>query len=71
MVLQQHFDIGHLDEKDIRYSVPVDSTRVAGANYVRPLVPPMNSPAQITDKPGIPDNRELKGRAITWENVTY
>jgi len=23
MVLQQHFNIGHLDEKDIRYRVPV------------------------------------------------
>lgn len=71
MVLQQHFDIGHLDEKDIRYSVPVDSARVSGPTYVKPPIPPMNSPAQITDKPGIPDNRELKGRTITWEGITY
>lgn len=26
MVLQQHFNIGHLDEKDIRYQVPLDGS---------------------------------------------
>jgi hypothetical protein len=71
MVLQQHFDIGHLDEKDIRYKVPVDSLAHSLANQAQLLVPPLNSPAQITDKPNIPDERELRGRNIVWENITY
>lgn len=71
MVLQQHFNIGHLDEKDIRYRVPIDNPTRFLANQVQPHVPPLNSPAQITDKPNIPDERELRGRNIVWENIVY
>jgi len=71
MVLQQHFMLGHLDEKDIRYRVPIDNPRRFQANSVQPHVPPLNSPAQITDKPGIPDEREIRGRTIAWENIVY
>ncbi len=71
MVLQQHFNIGHLDEKDIRYRVPIDNPRRFQANSVQPHVPPLNSPAQVTSKPDIPDERELRGRTIAWENIVY
>ena len=71
MILQQHFNIGHLDEKDIRYSVPIDPTRVQGPNYAQPLAPPQNDPALITEKPNIPDEREIRGRTIAWENIVY
>ena len=70
MVLQQHYNIGHLDEKDIRYRVPIDNPS-RFANQAQLLVPPLNSPAQVTDKPGIPDERELRGRTIAWENIVY
>lgn len=71
MVLQQHGMLGHIDEKDIRYKVPIDNPSRYLANQVAPPIPAMNSAAQITDKPGIPDERELRGRTIAWENITY
>lgn len=71
MVLQQHFDLGHIDEGDIRYRVPVDNQNCLFSNQVQPLVPPLNSPAQVTSKHNIPDERELRGRTIAWENITY
>ena len=72
MMLQQHFNLGHLDEKDIRYKVPVlDPYSLSMGNRFRPPIPPLNSPAQITDKENIPDERELRGRSVTWENIMY
>jgi hypothetical protein len=71
MVLQQHFMLGHLDEKDIRYRVPIDLCNHVMSRYVDRLVPPLNSPAQITDKSNIPDEREIRGRTITWENIVW
>jgi hypothetical protein len=71
MLLQQHFTMGVFDEKDIRYQVPIDNPNRMQANRIRPAVPPLNSPAQVTDKPNIPDERELRGRTIAWENIVY
>ena len=71
MVLQQHFNIGHLDEKDIRYKVPMDNPLKAVANQFGPQPPEEGGPTPITDKPNIPDERELRGRTLAWENVTY
>jgi hypothetical protein len=71
MVLQQHGMMGHLDEKDIRYRVPIDNPGVRYAGQVAVPVPPLNSPAGVTDKPNIPDERELRGRTIAWENIVY
>lgn len=71
MVLQQHFNIGLLDELDIRYQVPVDNLAVLAANQIRKIGPERAAPAQITDKVNIPDERELRGRTITWENIVY
>lgn len=71
MVLQQHFNIGHLDEQDIRYRVPVDDVARYVADQLAPMIPPDTAPAQITDKPGIPDERELRGRTKVWESIMY
>lgn len=68
MVLQQHFNIGHLDEGDIRYKVPVDHPQGLVATQ---LIPPHHNPSGVTDKPNIPDEREIRGRTITWENIVY
>jgi hypothetical protein len=68
MVLQQHFNIGHLDEGDIRFKVPMDHPRGLVLN---PIIPPQNNPPGVTDKPGIPNERELRGRTVTWENIVY
>lgn len=70
MLLQQHFNIGHIDEKDIRYKVPVGNPyTLSPGNRVRLAIPNMNTPAEITDKANIPDEREIRGRTITWENI--
>lgn len=71
MVLQQHFMIGHLDEGDIRFKVPVDSPRGLVVNQLAPVIPPQHFAAEPTDKPNIPDERELRGRNKVWENITY
>jgi hypothetical protein len=70
MVLQQHFNIGHIDEQDVRLKVPMgDPLRVAAGRILPEF--PNNGPTPITEKPNIPDERELRGRTITWENTTY
>jgi hypothetical protein len=71
MVLQQHFTIGHIDEKDIRYRVPIDNPRLFVENQLKARIPPEFNPAQITDKTNIPDERELRGRNVVWGNIVY
>ena len=71
MVLQQHFSIGAINEMDIRYKVPLDGTRGMFVNHAGQLTPPHTDAAAKTDKPNIPDERELKGRTKTYENITY
>lgn len=71
MVLQQHFMIGHLDEQDIRFKVPVDSPRGLVINQLSPVVPPQHFAAEPTEKPNIPNEREIRGRTKVWENITY
>jgi hypothetical protein len=71
MVLQQHFNIGHLDEKDIRYKVPVGNPVKYSAVQFSPRGPESEADASITGKPNIPDERELRGRSKVWENTEY
>lgn len=71
MVLQQHFNIGHIDEKDIRSRVPMQNPLRYAAVQFGPQPPEQGGPTPITDKPGIPEERELRGRTVTWENTTY
>jgi hypothetical protein len=71
MVLQQHFNIGHIDEKDIRYKVPVGNPVKFAAIQFAPGGPELEADSSITNKPGIPDERELRGRSKAWEDITY
>ena len=71
MVLQQHFNIGHFDEKDIRYRVPVVNSSLHAINQVHKVGPERPLGEAETDKPNIPEERQLKGLTDTWENVTY
>lgn len=71
MVLQQHFNIGYFDEKDIRYRVPIDGVRSMRADEIGLSEPPHLAPSKRTEKPVISDERELRGRTKTWENITY
>jgi hypothetical protein len=71
MVLQQHFNIGHLDENDIRYQVPVGDPIKYPAVQFAPSGPEQEAEAKPTEKPNIPDERELRGRTKVWENIEY
>lgn len=71
MVLQQHFPISQLDETDIRYRVPLQDPTRYNILTVPPRGPELGGPTPITEKSNIPDERELRGRTITWENTTY
>lgn len=72
MQLQQMFTIGHLDEQDIRYKVPVLDPSLLEAprtRYVRPGRG--DATPMITEKATIKDGRELRGGTVTWENIEY
>jgi len=71
MVLQQHFNIGHLDEKDIRYQVMVGNPVKYEAVQFKPRGPEQEARAEPTEKPNIPDERELRGRTPVWENIEF
>ena len=71
MVLQQHINISFLDEREIRYKVPVGNPIKYAAVQLAPSGPEQEAQAVPTDKPNIPDERELRGRSKAWENTTY
>ena len=58
MLIQQHFDISLLDETDIRYKIPITG----------PDAEPV-----ITDKRDLPepDTKQIKGRTVRFEGITY
>jgi hypothetical protein len=70
-IFQQHFTLAPLDHNDIRYSVPIDGGQSgvpASWNAYREVRPVEASPT-IPDKPEIPDQYQLKGRTVTFENI--
>lgn len=68
MILQQHFNLGFIEESDIRFALPIDNLEGLMA---LPTAPPALGPVVLTSKPGIPDERELRGRTRTWENIVF
>jgi len=71
MILQQHFNIGHLDEQDIRYRVPLSGTSQYALDHVQRIDVERYPGSEPTDKPNIPEERQEKGLTGTWENITY
>lgn len=71
MVLQQHFNIGHLDEKDIRYRVPMDNPLRAVAGTFVPSGPEEQAQSGPTDNPRVPEERQLRGNTLAWQNTEY
>lgn len=70
-ILQQHFTINYVDEKDVRYRVPVgDPVRFSAIQFA-PTGPEFEGNDQITDKTNIPDEREYRGRTLAWKNANY
>jgi len=79
--LQQHFNIGYLDEQDIRYRIPLDGIKDLPWPQTRPGCDPQVPPYPVgfdnqvvplaTEKETIPDEREVRGRTRVWENIEY
>jgi hypothetical protein len=70
-ILQQHFTINYVDEKDIRYKVPVGDPVKFAATQFAPSGPEFEANDQITEKTNIPDEREYRGRSLAWKNANY
>jgi hypothetical protein len=70
-VLQQHFTIGHLDEKAIQYRVPVGNPTKFIASQFTNSGPEYQAEAETTDSPGIAAERQIRGRSTTWGNINY
>lgn len=70
-LLQQHFQIGSFDDKDIRYKVPVGDPVKYAAVQFSPSGPEFSSSSQVTDSPNIGAERELKGRTLAWKNQNF
>ena len=71
MVLQQHFNIGHIDEKDIRCQVLVGNPVKYPAVQFAPSGPEQEARSDVTDKTNVPEELELRGRSLAWQNTTY
>lgn len=71
-IYQQHFMLSPLDRKDIRYQVPITGgmTVPPSWNAYREDRPTDASPT-IPEKPEIPDQYELRGRTVTFENIVW
>lgn len=71
-IYQQHFTMSYFDEGDIRYKIPITTIDSVPPSYdpYRETAPDNASPA-INDKPEIPDDKIIRGRSVTFENITY
>ena len=71
-IYQQHFTMSYIDEGDIRYKIPITTIDSVPPSYdpYRETAPDNASPA-INDKPEIPDDKIIRGRSVTFENITY
>jgi len=85
-LLQQHFQIGYLDEGDVRYKVPINGTGeflwpetrdirdrgpLTGTRYAPTPHGTGAATPMGTDKTGIEDEREQRGRSRVWEYQNY
>jgi hypothetical protein len=49
----------------------MDQPRLYTYVEFKPRGPELEAQAEITDKPGVPDEIQLRGRTPVWENITY
>jgi hypothetical protein len=75
-VLQQHFQVGLIDSRDIRQQVPVTGTlplaypQTRTRDHDEDELSAVTYP-QMTDKCNIEAEREQRGRTPTFENIVY
>jgi len=72
-IFQQHFTIAPLDEDDIRYKIPITGgeTQVPESSDI--YREGLKSPASpvINAKPEIPESKIIRGRTVTFENISW
>ena len=70
MQLQQFFPVSHLDEADIRYKVPIpDPMRLSAPQTRYAISGQGGSTPMLTERENIPDEREIRGETVTYENT--
>ena len=72
-IYQQHFSMSYIDQGDIRYSIPItggESEVPAAYDPYREEAPTEASPA-VNNKPEIPAERIIRGKTVTFENISY
>lgn len=72
-IFQQHFSIAYIDEGDIRYSIPITGgeTSVPESSDIFREERKSEASPVINEKPEIPESRIIRGRTVTFENITY
>lgn len=72
-IYQQHFTLSHMDEKDIRYKLPITGgeTSVPESSDIYREARKSDASPVINEKPEIPEPRIIRGKTVTFENITW
>ena len=73
VIFQQHFTMSYIDQGDIRYKIPIDGGQnsvPASYDPYRQTAPTDAAPA-INDKPEVPKERIIRGKTVTFENISW
>ena len=72
-IYQQHFTMSYLDQGDIRYQIPITGgeTNVPASYDAFRQAKPTDASPLINNKPTIPQEKIIRGRTVTFENITY
>ena len=72
-IYQQHFTMSYIDQGDIRQQIPI----TGGQDNVPPAwdafrqAQPTDASPVINDKPGVPKERMIRGRTVSFENIAF
>ncbi len=72
-IYQHHFTMSYIDQGDIRYQIPIEGGETSVPSSYDPYreTAPTDASPAINDKPEIPDDKIIRGRTVTFENITY
>ena len=72
-IYQQHFTMSYIDTGDIRYNLEItggENSVPASYDQYRETAPTEASPV-INNKPGIPQERIIRGKTTSYEGIMY
>jgi len=72
-IFQQHFTMSYIDQGDIRYKIPITGgeTQVPPAYDAYRQTPPTDASPDVNNKPEIPPDKIIRGKTVTFENISY